>query len=196
MVRMVEASRLTAWAMFSSTVFPVTVIRLPSMSPLSASCFITAGTPPAALKSWMWVGPAGARWHRLGTTALTSLKVSRLTGASASLAMASRCSTLLVEQPRAISVATAFLKAAGVRISRGQMFFFTSSMICIPECLASWMRPLCTAGIVPLPGRAMPMASLRQFMELAVYIPEQLPQPGQQSVSYCLSSSPSMNPAL
>ncbi len=34
--------------------------------------------------------------------------------------------------------------------------------------------------MVPLPGRAMPMASHRQFMLLAVYMPEQLPQLGQQ----------------
>ena len=34
--------------------------------------------------------------------------------------------------------------------------------------------------MVPLPGRAMPMASHRQFMLLAVYMPEQEPQDGQQ----------------
>ncbi len=34
--------------------------------------------------------------------------------------------------------------------------------------------------MVPLPGSAMPMASHRQFMLLAVYMPEQEPQLGQQ----------------
>lgn len=32
--------------------------------------------------------------------------------------------------------------------------------------------------VVPLPGSAMPMASDRQFIELAVYMPEHEPQPG------------------
>ncbi|MPN11879.1 hypothetical protein SDC9_159188 [bioreactor metagenome] len=39
------------------------------------------------------------------------------------------------------------------------------------------------ATIVPLPGRANPIASLRQFMELAVNIPEQEPQVGQAALS-------------
>ena len=33
--------------------------------------------------------------------------------------------------------------------------------------------------MVPLPGNESPMASVSEFMELAVNIPEQLPQPGQ-----------------
>ena len=41
--------------------------------------------------------------------------------------------------------------------------------------------------MVPLPGRAMPIASDRQFMLLAVNIPEQLPQVGQ--AAYSISSS-------
>ena len=40
-------------------------------------------------------------------------------------------------------------------------------------------RPEYTAGMVPFPGRAMPSTSHRQFMELAVNMPEQEPQPGQ-----------------
>ena len=52
-------------------------------------------------------------------------------------------------------------------------------MIFMPVCLASRSRAEYTAGMVPLPRRAMPMASVRQFMELAVYIPEQEPQVGQ-----------------
>ena len=39
------------------------------------------------------------------------------------------------------------------------------------------------AGTVPLPGNARPMASVRQFIELAVNIPEQHPQPGQALAS-------------
>ena len=45
------------------------------------------------------------------------------------------------------------------------------------------------ASTVPFPGRASPMASARQFMELAVNIPEQLPQPGQAQASIPATSS-------
>ena len=45
--------------------------------------------------------------------------------------------------------------------------------------LKSWVRLACVAKMVPLPGSAKPMASFRQFMELAVNIPEQHPHPGQ-----------------
>ena len=115
-----------------------------------------------------------------GTLADSSLSIFRSSGTSASLASASRCSTELVEQPMAISQHSALRNAAGVRMSRGLMSFSTSSMICMPACLARWMRAACTAGIVPLPGSAMPMASDRQFIELAVYMPEHEPQPGQE----------------
>ena len=39
------------------------------------------------------------------------------------------------------------------------------------------------ATTVPFPGRARPMASLRQFMELAVNMPEQEPQVGHAACS-------------
>ena len=42
---------------------------------------------------------------------------------------------------------------------------------------------------MPLPGRAMPSASARQFMLLAVNMPEQLPQVGQAAFSISSSSS-------
>ena len=44
-----------------------------------------------------------------------------------------------------------------------------------------------TAGMVPLPGSARPSASQRQFIELAVNIPEQEPQPGQEVSSMASS---------
>ena len=94
----------------------------------------------------------------------------------------------MVEQPRAISTVSALWKAAGVMMSRGLMSLFTSSMICMPACLARRSRADQTAGMVPLPRRPIPMASVRQFMELAVYIPEQEPQVGQAQFSY--SSTP------
>ena len=102
---------------------------------------------------------------------------------------------VLVEQPRAMSTVSALWKAAGVIMSRGLMSFGMSSMICIPACLASRRRAERGAGMVPLPGRAMPMASVRQFMELAVYIPEQEPQLGQAFSSYSRTPASSRVPA-
>ena len=43
--------------------------------------------------------------------------------------------------------------------------------------------------MVPLPGKLRPMASVSEFIELAVNIPEQLPQPGQAHCSICVISS-------
>ena len=80
-------------------------------------------------------------------------------------------------------------------MSRGLMSRLISSMICIPVCLASRSRADRGAGMVPLPGRAMPMASVRQFMELAVYMPEQEPQLGQAFSSYSSTPASSRVPA-
>ena len=76
------------------------------------------------------------------------------------------------------------------------MSFSTRFMIAIPACLASLIRPLSTAGIVPLPGSAIPTASARQFMLFAVYMPEHDPQPGQTFSSYSRSSASSMMSAF
>ena len=49
------------------------------------------------------------------------------------------------------------------------------------------MRFPVTAGIVPFPGRPRPKTSVKQFIEFAVNIPEQAPQPGQATCSISLS---------
>ena len=56
----------------------------------------------------------------------------------------------------------------------------------------------CVATIVPLPGSAMPSASFRQFIELAVNIPEQEPQVGQarRSTSESCASETLLSPAM
>ena len=53
----------------------------------------------------------------------------------------------------------------------------------------SLRRLACVASRVPLPGRASPRASVRQFIELAVNIPEQEPHPGQALRSMRATSS-------
>ena len=102
----------------------------------------------------------------------------------------------MVEQPSAISAVIAFLIAAAVIISRGRIFFFTSSMTCIPACLASSIRAEYTAGIVPLPFNPIPSTSVKQFIEFAVYIPEQEPQVGHTLRSNSVSCSSLIFPAL
>ena len=96
---------------------------------------------------------------------------------------------MLVELPRAISTLIAFSKAFGLAISLGLIFFSSNSITLIPVFLASLRRPAETAGIVPLPGKANPSASVRQFMEFAVNIPEQEPTPGQALFSSSVKSS-------
>ena len=49
----------------------------------------------------------------------------------------------------------------------------------MPACFARAILFPVTAGIVPLPGSPSPRDSVRQFIEFAVNIPEQAPQPGQ-----------------
>ena len=110
--------------------------------------------------------------------------------------MASRCSTLLEEQPSAISQATALRIDASVMISLALMSFSTSSIIFMPACFASCNLPLCTAGMVPLPGSAIPMASHRQFILFAVNIPAQEPHPGHALFSNSYSLLSSMSPAF
>jgi hypothetical protein len=50
-------------------------------------------------------------------------------------------------------------------------------------------RAVCVASVVPLPGSASPIASVRQFIELAVNIPEQEPHVGQAASSSDSSSA-------
>ena len=51
------------------------------------------------------------------------------------------------------------------------------------------MRSACVASKEPLPGKLKPKASVKQFIELAVNIPEQEPQVGQAERSICATSA-------
>jgi hypothetical protein len=59
------------------------------------------------------------RSARKGTRSLTRWKSSIPSGTSTAFAMAMRCSTALVEPPRAITITMAFSKASRVMMSRG-----------------------------------------------------------------------------
>ena len=102
---------------------------------------------------------------------------------------------LLVEHPRAISTVRAFKNAFSVMMSLGRIFFSYISITFMPACLASFIRSEYTAGMVPLPFSPMPSTSVRQFMLLAVYIPEQEPQVGHTLFSNSVTSSSVIVPA-
>ena len=70
----------------------------------------------------------------------------------------------------------------------GVICCFKRLIICIPASLARRIRAAITAGIVPLPGKPMPMASVKQFMELAVNMPAHDPQVGHAAFSIAVKS--------
>ncbi len=115
---------------------------------------------------------------------------------SALLAMASRCKTVLVEPPMAISRVIEFKKAERVAIFRGSTdpssLLYQASAISTIRFAArskSCRRLLWVATMVPFPGSARPKASFSEFMEFAVNIPEQEPQVGQAQRSTIATSS-------
>ena len=128
---------LTLPATASPIVLPVTVMQSLLMSPASASCLITAYTPPASLRSSMYVWPAGARWHRLGVFALISFAKEISKSNPISCAIAGRWSIELVEHPSAISTVRALMMDSLVMISLGLMPFLYISITAIPACFAS-----------------------------------------------------------
>ncbi len=140
---------------------------------------MTDGTPPTSYKSESGRGPEGASFTKCGVRALAASQSSMVMGQPAACAMAVRCNTVLVEPPKAMSHSMALWMAASLTMSPILTPFSTSSMILAPACLARRRRSEYTAGMVPLPGSATPKASHRQFIELAVNMPEQLPQVGQ-----------------
>ena len=95
-----------------------------------------------------------------------------------------------------MSSVSALVNARLVIIMRGVIASRTSSHIASPARLASRMRSLEVASTVPLYGSAMPSASHRQLSEFAVYMPQQLPQPGQATHSSSSSSARLMLPFL
>ena len=142
--------------------------------------------PPARLTSSTWWEELGATLHKLGTLRESASISFMVKSTPASWAMANRCSTVLVEPPMAISSDMALKKAARLAMERGNTraspFSYQAWHISTMRSAAASNRSSLAAWVattVPLPGRARPRASLRQFMELAVNMPEQEPQVGQ-----------------
>ena len=79
---------------------------------------MTTGTPPMRSTSNITCLPNGLTSARCGTFGADPVKSASEQSTPASWAMASRCSTALVEPPNAITTAMAFSNASLVRMSR------------------------------------------------------------------------------
>ena len=154
------------------------------------------GTPPTRSRSVMWNLPPGFMSAMWGTRAAIRLKSSRSRSTRASLAMASRWSTALVEPPRAMVTAMAFSNASFVMIWRGVM----PSSQQLDHGLARRRRRRRRGGgrrRAATPSRAATCRGPRPIdaMVLAVNMPAQAPSPGQALRSIAPSSSSVMVPA-
>jgi len=113
----------------------------------------------------------------------------------ASFAIASRCSTALVDPPSAITTAIAFSNASRVRICRGRTPSARRRITVPPLARAASSRRGSVAGGDAEPGSDSPSASTAAAMVFAVYMPAHEPGPGHAVRSSSFSSSGVMDPA-
>ena len=111
-----------------------------------------------------------------------------MSGTFAAWAIASRCSTALVEPPTAITTAIAFSKACRVRIFRAVRPLATAAASTRADSAALSAFSASSAAIVDECGRLIPSASIAEDMVLAVNIPPQAPAPGIAARSIASSS--------
>ncbi len=178
---MTSASFTTASPMFSPSVLPVTVMQSRFSVPgFAGEGFEDRADAAGAVDIFHVILARRARPCRCTARAReTSLRCSRSNGCPASMAIASVCSTVLVLPPMATSRAKAFSNALGVRMSLGRMFLLHEIDDPPARFGEQFIAPGSVARMLPLPGSARPSASHRQFMLLAVNMPEQEPQVGQ-----------------
>jgi hypothetical protein len=140
----------------------------------------------------------GETLARHGTRRETSSMAARSKSISPSCAAARMCSTVFVEPPIATSRAIAFSNAFLFAIERGSTDAssspyqrFASAITVRPASRNSSRRAAWVARVEPLPGSARPSASVRQFIEFAVNMPEQEPHVGQAERSTSVSPASS-----
>ncbi len=114
---------------------------------------------------------------------------------SASWAMASRCSTALVDPPKAMTTAMAFSNASLVMIWRAVIPRRSISTTASPDLRANPSRRRSVAGGAAEPGIDIPIASATDAMVFAVYMPPQAPSPGQMARSMASTSARDILPA-
>jgi hypothetical protein len=165
----------------SGSVLPVTFVVLPSSQPPSIIRFASRRDPPAACMSTAVNLPDGLRSASTGTPRLSRSKSSRTSGTPASWAMASRCSTALVEPPVAATDRIALANACGVSNVRGRRFAATTSSASAPMASAWSGRSCAVAGVELDPIGARPRELERRAMVLAVNWPPRTRAPGRHS---------------
>ncbi len=121
---------------FSAIVLPVTVRQSPLKRPASSSVFMTTGMPPMWSMSFITKAPKGLTSARCGTLAPIRRKSSIVRSTSASLAIASRCSTAFVEPPKAMTTAMALSNASLVMMSRARIPLRSRSTTASPDLRA------------------------------------------------------------
>ena len=118
----------------------------PCSSPASSRARSTTGMPPIRSTSVITYRPKGLTSARCGVRSPIRLKSSRVSSTRASCAMASRCSTALVDPPSAITTAIAFSNASLVRIWRAVMPASSRRRTASPLRTAKPSRRRSTAG--------------------------------------------------
>jgi hypothetical protein len=139
---------------------------------------------------------AGATLHSTGTLRLSRSMSSMVKSTSPSWAMASRCSTVLVEPPMAMSRLMAFSNASKVAMPRAAGGFVVLLIIALGQIddqvpgLEEQRLAVGMGGERRAVARQRQAQGLgRQFMELAVNMPEQEPQVGQAFCSISATSA-------
>ncbi len=163
---------------FCASVLPLTVMQSPCSSPWFSSIFMSGWMPPIRISSDIAYLPLGRRSASTGTRLPMRVKSSSSSGTPTVWAMASRCRTTLVEPPSAMVTVIAFSNALRVRICEGRRSAFTSCSTAFAALRQSCSFWADTASCAELLGRLMPSASMAEAIELAVYMPPQLPGPG------------------
>ena len=184
-----------ASATFSSIVRPLTVMASPSISPADSSSRRMTGTPPTWSSSLITYRPDGRIDAMTGVRRDTASKSSIVSSTPASCAIASRCSTPLVEPAVAMTTAAALRNALRVMICRGRSPLASAWTTAKPVRRARSVRSAETAGADASPGSVMPSASAQADIVFAVYMPAHEPAPGHAARSTASSSSSDIEPA-
>ena len=122
--------------------------------------------------------PLGFKSASTGTCLPIRVKSSSVSFTFAACAMASRCSTALVEPPSAMTTVMAFSNALRVMMSSGLMPCRIRFTTAAPACRQSFFFAGEMAACAELFGRLMPSASMALAMVFAVYMPPHEPGPG------------------
>ena len=197
-----DSGRTTSWSGASAAacasspmVRPVTVTWSDCRTPASCSRCASSRLPPARYRSVATKRPPGFRSASNGVAPLMRSKSSMVMSTPASRAMASRCSTALVEPPVAATDAMPFSSAARVMIWRGRRSARTRSMMMRPDSRAASSFSSFIAGTALRLIGEMPMNSQTVAMVLAVNWPPQAPGPGHAASSRAFNCASVIRPA-